>query len=59
MAEELGSALQKRVRGCESLCHLQSFCHAMIIFLHENEIDLRDILLMGVKFKPKMLKNAQ
>jgi len=31
----------------------------MIIFLHENEIDLRDILLMGVKFKPKMLKNAQ
>lgn len=23
MAEELGSALQKRVRGCESLCHLQ------------------------------------
>lgn len=23
MAEELGSALQKRVRGCESLYHLQ------------------------------------
>lgn len=53
MAEELGSALQKRVRGCESLHHLQKRPITSVGYAMSNNfvVSKNDLLLLAANNK--------